>query len=254
MRARRPRGRLPRARPASDAAALGAFSAPSAAATHPGRSDAELLGEPCWPPSWAAASPRRCCSAPGVVGTRRRRHAWSSAPVAGTSAPPPRRAPPARSARATIYAPRRAPAWSSSAPRGCVEPERSPFDVAGTDARPEATGSGFVIDDDGHDPHQRARRRRTRPSSRSRSTTTTRCPRRRRRQGPRHRPRAAAGRAPDGLDLDPLELGDSSSRPGRRPDGRDRQPLRARADAHHRRRLRAGQRDHRARAASASTT
>ena len=51
---------------------------------------------------------------------------------------------------------------------------------------------------------------------------------------------------PDGLNLQPLQLGDSEQRPGRRPDDRDRQPVRPRPHAHDRRRLGAAAPDQRA--------
>ena len=109
-----------------------------------------------------------------------------------------------------------------------------------------ATGSGFVIDDDGPHPHQRPRRRRRDSTSASRSPTAARSP------------REVVGKDADTdlalLKVNPKEAGPAPAaarrlprRPGRRPDGRDRQPVRARPHAHDRRRLRAAAPDHGAR-------
>ena len=76
-----------------------------------------------------------------------------------------------------------------------VQRTQSPFDFGlPQEQHGEATGSGFVIDDDGHDPHQRPRRRRRRARSRVQFEDKQTRRRQGARQGRVHRPRAAEGR------------------------------------------------------------
>ena len=91
-----------------------------------------------------------------------------------------------------------------------VETEQSPFDVFGTTRGVGVDRLGLRARRQGADPHQRARRRERdrdrghvlRPPHGARDARSART---------RHRPRAAARVKADGLDLDPLELGSSSS-------------------------------------------
>ena len=141
---------------------------------------------------------------------------------------------PRRAERARDLQARARPASCSSAPRRCAPSRRRSTCTA--PSATEATGSGFVLDDEGlilTNAHVVAGGDRDRGDVLRRATPSPPRP-----LGKDPDTDLALLRVdPDGLDLRPLELGDSGTVAGRRPDGRDRQPVRARADADDRRRL-----------------
>ena len=197
-----------------------------------------------------ASSPSRCsCSA---LGDRRhdddRRAAGAARPARRNAARRRARPDPARHLRARRARRRVHHVDDRAEARIAVRPVRPR-----SSSRAQATGSGIVIDDDGHDPHELPRRRERRSRSRSASRQARPSSAKIVGKDPLERPRGAAGRArrPDAR---PLTLGDSSDGAGRRPGARDRQPVRPRPHAHDRRRLGAAAPDHRARTASRSTT
>ena len=125
-----------------------------------------------------------------------------------------------------------------------VQQTQSPFDVFPRQQENVATGSGFVLDDKGHiltNAHVVASSTDVRVSFSDHRTVSARVIGK-----DADTDLAVLAREPQGRRAAPARARRLLRRPGRRPDGGDRQPVRARAHAHHRRRLGAAAAHHRA--------